>query len=195
MMQGSESSRLGVIKCRAARPLFDDLRAPCPVSARGAMREDAMMKATTWQRAEMAGSCLLKPWLLRAAALFGASIVIAQCSALPQQDATQPPPPVNYGVLVANVLKTFKGYAAYNNFQISSLRWVHAATGWSWLTCVRYGDRGRAQFYAFFLDERSVINARYDVHTDQCAAQQYVPFDIATGTVGSPTAVLQQPIY
>ena len=121
--------------------------------------------------------------------------MLVQCTALTPEDATQPVPPPNYGVLVANVLKTFKGYAAYSNFQISSLRWVHATTGWSWLTCVRYDDRGRSHFYSFFLDDKSVINARYDVRTDQCDAQQYVPFDIATGTVGSPTAVLRQPIY
>jgi hypothetical protein len=158
------------------------------------MREDAMMKATPWRRAEIAKSCVFTPLLATAAAL-GAAIMLAQCNALPPEDAAQPAPPANYGVLIANALKAFNGYAFYSNFQISSLRWVHAATGWSWLTCVRYNDHGQQRFYSFFLDDKSVINARYDVRTDQCAAQQYLPFDVATGTVGSPTAVLQQPLY
>jgi hypothetical protein len=154
-----------------------------------------MMKATTWQWAGMARSCLFKSCLSRAAALFGASIMLAQCSVVPPEDATQPAPPANYGVLIANALKAFNGFAGYSDFQISALRWVHAAAGWSWLSCVRYDDHGRKRFYAFFINDKSVINARYDVRTDQCDAQQYVPFDVATGTVGSPTAVLRQPIY
>lgn len=131
----------------------------------------------------------------RGAVLFAAAIVLAQCSSLPAADPTQPMPPANYGTLVANALKAFKNIATYSNIQISPVRWVHVETGWNWLTCVRYEDHGATRFYSFFIDGNSIVNARYDVRTDQCAAQQYVPFDITTGTVGRPTPYTQQPIY
>ncbi len=124
------------------------------------------------------------------------------------QAPTQPPPPANYGVPVAATLRGFKGFAGYSDFQISGLRWVHTANGWNWLACVRFADRGRQHFYVFFLDAGSVIFSRFDVRTDQCAAQQYAPLDLATGTItaplmappqvpGAPTQsfMLQQPIY
>jgi len=147
------------------------------------------MKATPWQRLriEFSASCV--------AALFAASIILAQCSSVPPPDPVQPPPPLGYGALVADALKKFKDYSTYSNFQISGLRWVHAATGWNWLVCIRYNDRGLVHFYSFFIDGNAIANARYDVRTDRCAVQQYVPFDIATGTAGSTTQPLQQPIY
>jgi hypothetical protein len=51
------------------------------------------------------------------------------------------------------------------------------------------------------------VASRYGVLTDGCGAQQYLPFDAATGTITapmpvpvspeplSPMAILQQPIY
>lgn len=160
------------------------------------------MKATTWQR--MHG--MVKPCLLQGAALLAASTMLAHCSAIAPDDTTQPAPPSNYGALVSGALKGFNGFADYSDLQISALRWVHAATGWNWLTCVRYLDHGRQRFYAFFISGNAVVNARYDVRTDRCAAQQYTPFNAATGAVEAPAmppqpasaaapTLLQGPIY
>jgi hypothetical protein len=148
------------------------------------------MKATTWRRA----------------APVSAAMLLSACSAAPLSGIAAPPAsPANYGVLAGNTLRNFSGYAGYSNFEISTPRWVHAATGWNWLTCVRYYDRGQRRTYAFFIDNDAIIAARYGVLTDGCGAEQYLPFDAATGTVTapapapqqslSPMAILQQPIY
>jgi hypothetical protein len=156
------------------------------------MRDNATMKAITWRKAAPVTTAML----------------LSACSAVPLTgNATSPASPANYGALVGNALRSFNGYVAYSNFEISAPRWVHAATGWNWLTCVRYYDRGQRRTYVFFIDDGAVISARYDVLTDQCGAQQYLPFDAATGTITaaapapvaqeplSPMAILQQPIY
>jgi hypothetical protein len=149
------------------------------------------MKATTWRRA----------------ALVTAATLLAACSAVPlSQTAAPAAAPANYGMLVANALRAFNGYPGYSNFEISLPRWVHAATGWNWLTCVRFADRGQRRTYVFFMDENAVVNSRYEVLTDQCGAQQYWPFDPASGAVTAPAPApvpqqpwpgptLQQPIY
>jgi hypothetical protein len=147
------------------------------------------MRATPWQRLRIEFSVSLL------VTLFTASTMLAQCSAVPPADPAQPPPPLGYGKLIADALGKFKNFSSYSNFQISGPRWVHAATGWNWLVCVRYNDRGLERFYSVFIDGNTIANARYDVRTDRCAAQQYVPFDVMTGTVGSATQPLQQPIY
>jgi hypothetical protein len=131
----------------------------------------------------------------RRPALFAALVMLAGCSAVQLQDAAEPATPPSYGTLVSGALKKFKNYASYSNFEISGARWVHATTGWNWLICVRYNDGGRERYYSFFIDNNAVVNQRYDTVTDQCAVQQYLPFDASTGTVGSPTPVRQQPIY
>jgi len=155
------------------------------------MRDNATMKATTWRRARRAAQSPA----VRTTSLLIAATMLTQCSAVLPEDPTQPTPPANYGALISTTLKSFKNLASYSNFQISPLRWVHAETGWSWLTCLRYDDHGVARFYSFFIAGNSIVNARYDVRTDRCAAQQYVPFDVTTGTVGLPTQFSQQPIY
>jgi hypothetical protein len=155
------------------------------------VRDNATMTATTWRRARPAAPAPGSP----IAVLLAATILLAQCGVALPEDATVPPPPANYGVLIANSLKGFKSLPNYSNFQISPLRWVHAETGWNWLTCLRYDDHGATRFYAFFIAGNSIVNSRYDVRTDRCAAQQYVPFDVTTGNVGSPTPFYQQPIY
>jgi hypothetical protein len=140
------------------------------------------MKATTWRRA----------------ALVTAATLLAACSAVPlSQTAAPAAAPANYGVLVANVLRAFNGYAGYSNFEISPPRWVHATTGWNWLTCVRFADRGQRRTYVFFMDDNAVVTSRYGVLTDQCGAQQYWPFDPATGavTAPAPAPVPQQPTW
>ncbi len=149
------------------------------------------MKARKWRR----------PWTtaerstLRNAALAGAALALAHCAAIPAEDPAQTPPPAYYGSLVAGTLRKFKNFSDYSNFAISDLRWVHSDAGWSWLVCVRYVDRGRPRFYSFFIAGNALVNSRYDVGIDQCPAQHYLPFDPASGTVGSPAPLIQQPIY
>jgi hypothetical protein len=133
--------------------------------------------------------------MLRPPALFAGLIMLAGCSAVPLQDSAEPAATPQYGTLVSDALKKFKDYTNYSNFEVSPARWVHAPTGWNWLICVRYNDGARERYYSFFIDGNKVVNQRYDIVTDQCAVQQYVPFDATTGTVGSPTPIRQQPIY
>lgn len=150
------------------------------------------MKATTWRRA----------------APVTAAMLLAGCSAMPlSQEAAPAAAPANYGALAGNVLKGFKDFPGYSNFEISEPRWVHATTGWNWLSCVRYFERGQRRTYVFFMDNATVVNSRYGVITDRCGAQQYWPFDPATGAVTAPAPApmpqqptwpaptLQQPIY
>ena len=138
--------------------------------------------------------CYLKA-LLWSAALFTASIILANCSAVPAENAAEPTAPPNYGVLVSNSLKGFKGWPSYGNFEISGLRWVHVATGWNWLVCVRYDDHGHRRTYSFFIKDNAVVNGRYDIVTDECGAQKYAPFDATTGAIRSAAPALQQPLY
>jgi hypothetical protein len=149
------------------------------------------MTATKWRRSRT----LAAPSTMQIAAMAGASIALAHCAAMPAENPAQPPPPADYGSLVAGALKKFKNFSDYSNFAISELRWVHADAGWSWLTCVRYTDRGRQRFYSFFIAGNSLVDSRYDVRTDQCPVQHYLPFDPASGSVGTPTQLIQQPIY
>lgn len=150
------------------------------------------------------------PWprVSKNAALLAASLAIAHCSTVPPESSAQQAAPANYGVLVSNVLKGFNGFSGYSNFAISGLRWVHTTSGWSWLVCVRYDDRGRQLYYSFFIIDNSIVAARYDVRTDQCRAQQYLPLNAATGAIDAPSAspqpspgtatapmLLQGPIY
>lgn len=130
----------------------------------------------------------------RCAAVLAAGAALGQCSAVPMDSAAAPAVPQNYGALVANTVKGFKPFATYSDFAISPPRWVHADTGWNWLVCLRYADRGKRRYYALFIEGGKVVNSRYDVLTDRCGAQQYAPFDLATGAIRSPAAV-PQPIY
>ena len=197
MMQGS------ALKADALRS--DAIQSYSAVDSRlYRLREDGTMKATTWQGTGQSGN--RTPSLT--AVLLAASIMLAQCAAVPVENAREPGPPANYGVLVANQLKTFKGFADYSNFAISGLRWIDTASGPSWIACVRYLDHGRQRYYSFFLQNGSIIRSRYDVRTDQCATQQYVTFEPATGTITAaampqqpvtgpapPSLLFQQPIY
>ena len=162
------------------------------------------MKAATWQGSGQSPD--VSPSLT--AAVLAAALMLVQCAAVPVENAGQPTPSANYGALIANQLKTFKGFADYSDFAISGLRWIETANGRSWIACVRYLDHGRQRYYSFFLQNGAIIGSRYDVRTDQCALQQYVPFDRATGTVAatgmpalpaagpaSPSMLFQQPIY
>ena len=165
------------------------------------MQEDALSarQQGLFGRLTMGGAATLNARLRAAVpptALFALLITLADCGAVPLLDSAQPAAaPPQYGTITAGALRNFKGYTSYSNFEISAPRWVHATTGWNWLVCVRYSDGGRQRFYSFFIDNNSVVNQRYDIVTDQCGLQQYVPLDVTTGTIGAPTPMPQQPIY
>src|SRR6202167_632647 len=108
------------------------------------------------------------------AALVAVLIALAACSAVPLRSPAPPPPP-QYGTMVSDALKKFSGYASYSNFEISGPRWIHTTTGWNWLVCVHYHDGGRPRFSSFFFEDNKIVNPRYDIVTDQCGLQPYVP--------------------
>ncbi len=124
-------------------------------------------------------------------------LALPGCSELAQSSETSPPaaqPP--YVSLVSTYLQsTMKDRAAYDNFEISGLRWVHALKGWSWLACVHFHDRGHLRSYALFLQDNSVVDGRFAVETDTCEAQTYTQFDVVTGVFGRPTAPVQPALY
>ena len=91
--------------------------------------------------------------------------------------------------------KTFKNQTPIDAAEISELRWVHSETGWNWLACVRFQDRGHQRTYAFFIKEKSIADSRYAVETDNCDQMAYSPFDLATGAITPAAAGVQKPIY
>jgi hypothetical protein len=119
------------------------------------------------------------------------------CSELAQSSETAPAgaaPP--YVSLAAKYLQsTMKDPAAYDDFEISGLRWVHSITGWSWLACVHFHDHGHLRSYALFIQDAAVVDGRFAVETDACEAQNYTPFDAVTGVLGRPTAPVQPALY
>jgi hypothetical protein len=119
------------------------------------------------------------------------------CSELAQSGEATPPttqPP--FVSLAAEYLQSvLKDRAAYDDFEISGLRWVHSITGWNWLACVHFHDHGHLRSYALFIQDNAVTNSRYAVETDACEAQTYTPFDLVTGVLGRPTAPVQPALY
>lgn len=147
---------------------------------------------------------------MTARAMFAAVLLalVANCSALPPADPTPPTTGPDYGPIVAAYLRVhfkpaaspgepapYDNAASYSDFEISDLRWVHAMTGWSSLTCIRFQDRGRRYAYALYIQGNAVTDARYAIEADNCGAQNYVPFDITTGTIGRPTPPRLQPLH
>jgi hypothetical protein len=103
---------------------------------------------------------------------------LAACSGLASSNEAAPEPlQADYQELIANYLKSaFKNRAAYDSYEISDPRWTHSNQGWSWLTCVRFQDRGRTRSYTLFLQSGKIVDGRYAVETDGCDAQAYSPF-------------------
>lgn len=124
-------------------------------------------------------------------------LALPGCSELAATSDVMPPgaePP--FVSLAANYLQsTLKDRAAYDDFQISGVRWIHAIRGWSFLTCVHFHDHGHLRSYALFIQDNKVVDARYAVETDGCEAQTYTQFDLLTGKLGRPTAPVQPPLY
>ena len=118
------------------------------------------------------------------AALIICAATLAACSGLAASNEEAPAtgPDPAYQQRIADYLRsTFKDYASYDSFEISEPRWVHAFAGWSWLTCIRFQDRGRSRSYALFMQSAKIVDGRYAVETDACGAQAYTPFSLMTG--------------
>jgi len=134
---------------------------------------------------------------LRRAALALTLVILGGCGNLARPSEATPPatqPP--YVPIAAKYLReALKDRAAYEDFQISGLRWVDTMKGRSWLACVHFQDHGHLRTYAIFIQGNAVVDARYAVETDTCATQTYTQFDLVSGLLGRPTAPLQQPLY
>ena len=116
--------------------------------------------------------------------------------AISREDAPATGPDPAYDTLVANRVKSsFKDHASYDAFEISDYRWVHSITGWSWLTCVRFQDRGHRRTYALFLRAKDIIETRYAVQTDGCDTASYVPFDLKTGAARPASSGALEPLH
>jgi hypothetical protein len=87
----------------------------------------------------------------------------AGCSPIIASDPSSPAEP-EYRPNVASYLRqSFKSVSSsagdtptYSDFEVSGARWVHARTGWNWLVCVRFKDRGNNRAYAFYFQEKPV---------------------------------------
>jgi hypothetical protein len=122
----------------------------------------------------------------------------AGCTELaqPSQAASPPPQQPPYAALAAKYISsTMRDRPAFEGFEISGLRWVHSLKGWSWLACVHFLDHGHLRTYALFMQNDVVVEGRYAVQSDSCAAQSYMPFDIVTGVLGRPTSPEQPALY
>jgi len=132
------------------------------------------------------------------AALLLALAAAAGCSNLTASTADVPAsgPDPAYNGMVANRLKSsFKDHASYDAFEISDYRWVHSVLGWSWLTCVRFQDRGHRRTYALFLRGNDIIESRYAIQADGCDTVSYVPFDLMTGAARPASTGALEPLY
>jgi hypothetical protein len=123
-------------------------------------------------------------------------LALPGCSELAAPSGVMPPPEPPFVSLAASYLQSvLKDQAAYDDFQISGVRWIHAIRGWSFLTCIHFHDHGHLRSYALFIQDNKVVDARFAVETDGCEAQTYTQFDLLTGKLGRPTAPVQPPLY
>src|SRR5208282_349082 len=132
------------------------------------------------------------------AALLLALAAASGCSSLSISKEDVPPsgPDPAYDGMVANRIKSaFKDHASYDAFEISDYRWVHSLGGWSWLTCVRFQDRGHRRTYAVFLRGKDIIENRYAVQADGCDTARYLPFDLMMGAARPASAGALEPLY
>jgi hypothetical protein len=123
--------------------------------------------------------------------------LLPACSelALPSE-AGPPPAEPPYASLAAKYFQSaFKDRTAYDDFEISGLRWVHSIKGWGWLACVHFLDHGHRRTYALLIQDNVVADGRYAVETDTCEAQSFTQFDVATGVLGRPTTPAQPALY
>jgi hypothetical protein len=123
-------------------------------------------------------------------------LLVSGCAQLAQPSEAPPSTEPPYALVASRYLASvMTDRSAFEDFEISGLRWVHSLKGWSWLACVHFTDHGHVRSYALFIQNDAVIDGRYAVETDACSSQTYTPFDMEKGTLGRPTAPRQPPIY
>jgi hypothetical protein len=123
--------------------------------------------------------------------LTGCSQVFSTMDEVPKSQSE-----TDYRKLIAKTFVTaFRDYASYNTVEISAPRLVDSMFGHTSMTCVRFEAKGRRRVYVFFIRNDAVVDARYDVQTDQCGAQSYQPFDPASGSERPVIAAPQNPLY
>jgi hypothetical protein len=134
-----------------------------------------------------------------ARAMFLLPLALLGCTsaALPQTDA--PAPATNtaafHKIIGDHLKESFKEIATYDNFEISDARWVHTLKGWSWLSCIRFQERGHIRTYALFIQTDKVVDSRYAVTTDGCGKQAYAPFDEIPPTAKPSTGIELDPLH
>jgi len=90
--------------------------------------------------------------VLWSAALVLALLLAPGCAQLAQQSASPPSTEPAYALLASKYLASvMKDRSAFEDFEISGLRWVHSLKGWSWLACVHFTDHGHVRSYALFI--------------------------------------------
>jgi hypothetical protein len=144
--------------------------------------------------------CNVGAWLgdcVRATLLLPLALLGCSGVALTQTDApTSAPDPAAFHKLIGNYLKgSFTDIAAYESFEISDAHWVHTVKGWSWLSCVRFQERGHVRTYAVFIQTDKVVDSRYAVTTDGCGEQTYAPFDDIPVTAKPSNGVELDPVH
>jgi hypothetical protein len=123
-------------------------------------------------------------------------VALGGCSEIARTDADPPQAEPPAASLAAEYMRSnFKDRSTLEGFEISQPRWVHSLVGWSWLACVRFRDQGRERSYTLFIQNNAIVDSRYSVETDACAAQTYSPFDVDSGTLGRPTPPRQPALY
>jgi hypothetical protein len=119
----------------------------------------------------------------------------------------------DYRKLIATQFtSSFADYNSFSTVEISSPRPVDSMVGRTTITCVRFDAVLRAPVppgstpdaaasnaqkrrlaYVYFIRNNAIVDARYDVQTDQCATQSYEPFNLALYL--GKTGPAQNPIY
>ena len=121
-------------------------------------------------------------------ALMVSFILLSACGdvSVPKQDMPAAGIDPSFSTVVAGYIKsTLKNSASYDALEISDPRWVHSVKGWNWLVCVRFQDNGHRRTYAFFIEEKTIVDSRYAVQSDGCSTQNYSPFNLTTAAIGS----------
>jgi hypothetical protein len=144
--------------------------------------------------------CSVSAWLrdcVRATLLLPLALLGCSGVALTQTDApASAPDPSAFHKLIGNHLKmSFPDIATYESFEISDAHWVHSVKGWTWLSCVRFQERGHVRTYAVFIQTDKVVDSRYAVSTDGCGEQTYAPFDDMPVTAKPSNGIELDPLH
>jgi len=163
---------------------------------RGPKNEDLGLTAKSLGY-QMAGALTRKLPLKIAASALAIPLMLSGCSSLAfaPEDAPAAGPDPSYNTLIAKHLRKFEDINSFSGFEISDFRWIHSVKGWSWLTCIRFQDRGRIRTYALFIKDDDVVLGRFAVETDACAVQTYVPFAPMPDVRRPGTAGELEPLY